>query len=519
MTLPVAILVAAAAGFVALSYEIVWFRVYGFLTGGAASSFAVVLGVYLLGIAFGSLGVRRWCDDRGVQGEDRRLLVPARLVLAASLLGWALIPAVAEAVRRINYVYTLPAVALVAGMLGAVLPLVAHFGVANDRRVGERVSWIYLANIAGSTAGTLLTGFVALDNWTLSQCALALAVAGLALAAALGALAGARTRQLALLPIAGLLVWATPPAFDQVYEKLMYKRTWRPELRFGHVIENRSGVVTTDAQGRVFGSGIYDGVFNTDLLDDVNLVVRAYAVAALRPRYDKVLVVGFASGSWTQILANMPGVGHVTAIDINPAYIDLVRSVPRVASVLQHPKVTLVLDDGRRWLRAHPEARFDLIVQNTTWHWRGHATGLLSADYIDQTRAHLNPGGIDLYNTTSNDTVLRTACLGFQHGFRIHNVFYGSDSPFAFDAARLSDALDQWRIDGKLPLDRTTDAGQRKWREIEAFLRAAQTSDNPALGENCREIRARLGPTPLLTDDNMLTEWYRPWWAQPVGGE
>ncbi|MBM4343455.1 MAG: methyltransferase domain-containing protein [Deltaproteobacteria bacterium] len=519
MSLPVALLVAAAAGFIALSYEIVWFRVYGFLTGGAASSFSVVLGVYLLGIAIGSLGVRRWCDDQGVRGDDRRLMVPALLVLAASLFGWALIPALAETVRRVNYVYTLPAVAGVAGLLGAVLPLVAHFGVPGDDRVGERVSWIYLANIAGSTVGTLLTGFVALDRWSLPTTAAVLALAGMALAAALAWWAGVRWRQLALLPVAGAMLWATPAAFDQVYEKLMYKRKWQPDLRFVHVLENRSGVVSTDAQGRVFGSGIYDGVFNTDLHDDINMVMRAYAVAALRPRYDNVLVVGFASGSWTQILANMPGVGHVTAIDINPAYFDLVRQVPKVASVLTNPKVTFVLDDARRWLRAHPEARFDLIVQNTTWHWRGHATGLLSADYHALTKAHLAPGGIDLFNTTSNDTVLRTGCQAFAHGFRIHNVLYGSEQPFEFDVARLSAALDKWYIDGKLPLDRSTDVGRGKWDTITATLRAAQTSDNLALGENCAEIRQRLGPTPLLTDDNMLTEWYRPWYAQPVGGE
>ena len=50
-SMSVAVLVSAAAGFVALSYEIVWYRVFSFYTWSAAATFGVLLGVYLLGIA------------------------------------------------------------------------------------------------------------------------------------------------------------------------------------------------------------------------------------------------------------------------------------------------------------------------------------------------------------------------------------------------------------------------------------------------------------------------------------
>jgi len=44
-----AIVLAAVSGFISLGYEIVWYRLYSFATGGPAQCFAYVLGAFLLG--------------------------------------------------------------------------------------------------------------------------------------------------------------------------------------------------------------------------------------------------------------------------------------------------------------------------------------------------------------------------------------------------------------------------------------------------------------------------------------
>ena len=46
-----ALALACLAGFVALSYEILWYRAYSFVSGGAAPAFALLLAMYLFGIA------------------------------------------------------------------------------------------------------------------------------------------------------------------------------------------------------------------------------------------------------------------------------------------------------------------------------------------------------------------------------------------------------------------------------------------------------------------------------------
>ena len=79
-----------------------------------------------------------------------------------------------------------------------------------------------------------------------------------------------------------------------------------------------------------------------------------------------------------------------------------------VASLLDNPKVEIVIDDGRRWLNRHPERKFDAIIQNTTWYYRPNVTNLLSREYLALVAAHLREGGVIMYNTTGSLRVQRT---------------------------------------------------------------------------------------------------------------
>ncbi len=56
--------VSAAIGLVALGYEMVWYRLYSFVSGRSAASFALLLGWYLAGLAYGSLAIRDLCRGR-----------------------------------------------------------------------------------------------------------------------------------------------------------------------------------------------------------------------------------------------------------------------------------------------------------------------------------------------------------------------------------------------------------------------------------------------------------------------
>jgi hypothetical protein len=134
-----------------------------------------------------------------------------------------------------------------------------------------------------------------------------------------------------------------------------------------HVIQNKHGIIHVlkppHGQGGdiTFGGNAYDGRINVDMGINSNELDRAYLMAVMHPGPRRALVVGLSSGAWTRVIEGMPGIESVKVIEINPGYLELIGRYPEVAPLLANPRVSIEIDDGRRWLRAHPEERFDLV--------------------------------------------------------------------------------------------------------------------------------------------------------------
>jgi spermidine synthase len=194
-------------------------------------------------------------------------------------------------------------------------------------------------------------------------------------------------------------------------------------------------------------------------------------------------------------------------VEINPGYLKLIPQYPMVRSFPQNPKVHLYIDDGRRWLLAHPEEKYDLVVANTTYHWRDHSSTLLSKEFLLLLRRHLNAGGIHYFNTTESDETIVTALSVFPYGMRIVNFLAVSDTPLSLDRDQWLQSLAAFRIDGIQSFKPETREGQVLLAAYAAF---ADTIHAPPrfLGlESDASLRARLGRQRIITDDNMGREW------------
>lgn len=502
MKLRMAMLLAALSGFVALSYEILWYRVIAFMTRSVASSFGLLLGAYLGGLALGSGLFARYCKDRTRAGEVRTLYALGGFVALANVVAALVVPVFGWSATFTDYRVGLAMVALGASLLGSVLPLVSHFGIEPDDVAGARLSYVYLANIVGSAAGSLLTGFVLMNLWPIATVAVFLAVAGFVVAASPLWVAGGRGRRVgvaALALLSLLALWAVPRGHDRLYERLLYKWEWAGQ-RFARVIENRSGVICVTDDGTVYGGGAYDGVVSTSIRRDKNGIVRAYAIGALHPRPRSVLMVGLSSGSWAQVVAHLPGVEELTVVEINPGYASLVAEHREVAGLLQNPKVHLYFDDGRRWLLKNPDRRFDFVVMNTTWHWRAHITNLLSVEYMRLVRARLSPGGVFYFNTTWSEDAMKTAATEFPHALRVNNFVAVSDAPFGFDRERWKSVLASLTIEGQPALDPNSSEDRRIRDDLAGW------SDL----ESRESLLLRTSGARVVTDDNMVVEWREP---------
>jgi spermidine synthase len=213
-------------------------------------------------------------------------------------------------------------------------------------------------------------------------------------------------------------------------------------------------------------------------------------------------MIGLASGSFAQVIANNPAVRSVTIVEINPGYFELIAQQDEIKSLLRNPKVRVIADDGRRWLTRHPDLRFDVIEGDTTFHFRANATNVLSREYLELVKRHLNPGGIYFYTTTMSRRVQRTGCMVFAHGARFVAHMVVSDTPIDWNYGRWRDVLTHYTIDGKAQFDPDSAADRA---QIDTLMRDYRR-DGPMI-EECPQLLAATADRVVITDDNMGTEW------------
>jgi len=512
-----ALFCAGFCGFIALSYEIVWYRLLAFASQDYAAIFASLLGTYLIGIALGSRFAEGYTERNS---SARATPVVALTLLASGVLSFLVAPVTAFLLKFLSPVRSdggwLPTFVFLvllchaAMLFGALFPLIAHCSVGS-KQAGQGVSRLYAANIAGSTLGVLLVGFVLMDKMSLYQITSILLAGSVLVVLAFSVVVVEPSKLRRVLLVAGCIaslavVPVVRPVFSTVYDRFLFKQAF-PILYFQEIIENRSGTISITPDSMIFGGGVYDGYFNVDLLNDKNMIVRPFALSAFQATPSNVLMIGLGSGSWAQVIANNPAVNKLTVVEINRGYLDAIPNHPETASLLRNPKVTIIIDDGRRWLRRNPDAKFDTVIMNTSFHWRNHISNLLSTEFLQLVRPHLNAGGILFYNTTDSDDVIATAATTFPYILRIFNAVAVSDSPLKFDRARWKQVLLAYAIDGKRIVDRNNPEQMTKLDQIINVPNDVPPNRNSI--EEDAGIRARLQRRKnlIITDDNMGLEW------------
>ena len=497
ISFPVAMLLAAASGFLSLCYEIVWYRLYSFASEGTAQCFAFVLGAFLAGIAFGSLLGRRLCRHATVGSIGM-------LVLVSNLVGFSIIPTVAFLIRFIDYAWTLPLIAVAAGLLGATFPLMCHISVRPDSDAGEGLSYLYLSNIIGSAAGSWLVGFVLMDYLSLRSISLLLALLGVGVAMPL---LGFRQRIAGAL-LGVVLVLSASPLFEPVYDELQSKSNYgKPDRKIIDLVETRSGVISVDQAHEIYGGGVYDGMLSTDLTKN-EILERAFAVSLFHPNPKDVLMIGLSGGAWSQVIGNHPQVENVTIIEINSGYLDLMTRYADVAPQLKNPKLQIIIDDGRRWMFRNKTRKFDFIVMDTIYHHRAHATNLLSTEMMDLSRELLKPGGVLYFNSTYAEEPQKTGAMKFPYAYRFGPMMAVSDSPILLDKARWKNVLLNYKLEGKPALNLTEPEAVKRLSDILGYVDSLPGDPvNYERMETRELLLKRTGKLNIVTDDNMATEW------------
>ncbi|HKH20894.1 MAG TPA: fused MFS/spermidine synthase, partial [Gammaproteobacteria bacterium] len=142
----IALGVSALTGYIALSYEVLWFRAFLVATN-RAPAFALILATYLTGVAIGSYGAREYCASRPT--NQQLMFILSLVILLSSAIGFLVLPLAAKLAAGGMGFFVATILALVViqtSVAGAVLPLICHSLIPPGPSTGIWVSSVYAAN-------------------------------------------------------------------------------------------------------------------------------------------------------------------------------------------------------------------------------------------------------------------------------------------------------------------------------------------------------------------------------------
>jgi predicted membrane-bound spermidine synthase len=477
------LLIYTLSGFVALSLEIVWFRLLGTMLKSTAFTFGTLLTVFLAGLGGGALaGTRLVGRSRRPARTFLRLqaAVPiyagAFLLLLVSLLDVPTLPtlrahlgsnepvdvgaALAELhdaltgggrlPRNFLGLYVLLPVAMIGPptvLMGMSFPYLQRATQIELAVLGRRVGALQLANIVGSMGGAMLTGWVAL-TWLGTAMTLKLLVAsGAVFLWLLGSMAGdpgrARGRRLALAAMAGICLLL--PGTSRLWATL---HGTTPDRVI--VAEDGSGLSVLKAQRAEFRgpTGVFVNGLSQSWIPFGGIHTELGALPLmLHPSPRDVAVIGLGSGDTVFSLAGRSEVRTVTCIEIIAGQLDTLRRLlelrtyPALRALLEDPRFTFVAGDGRAYL-ARTARRFDIIEADALRPTSAYSGNLYSVEYFARLGDRLNPGGLAV-SWAPTPRVAATFFQAFPYALQAGPILVGSRDPIDFDRDRIAALLER----------------------------------------------------------------------------
>lgn len=174
------------SGFAALVYQTAWTRQFAIVFGTSELAIATVLAAYMGGLALGAVLAEKFLPrvtrpvftyaviEIGIAASALfvvpALLWAANVVLQSWFGGQDAPPDSDHAATTLFYlVSAFVALAIPTTLMGATLPLLARYAVAEETQIGRRIGTLYAMNTAGAVAGALTTAFALLPEFGLSR--------------------------------------------------------------------------------------------------------------------------------------------------------------------------------------------------------------------------------------------------------------------------------------------------------------------------------------------------------------
>ena len=235
------------------------------------------------------------------------------------------------------------------------------------------------------------------------------------------------------------------PGKGQFYTRL-YETGMRQEAVISESGDSVLALTYVPGSNRQEGLFWIGGEVNSFFPPESTYENRALACAgASEPK--RVLVIGFGGGYTTLFFKATPSVDEIVVVellgDIKPFLNENLKSA-RVT--LADPRVTYIVDDGRRYLNASPDERFDLIaIDPLREHFAGH-NNLYSEEALQLYLDHLNPGGVLCAWMKEDRIVPHTMARVFPYtDLYLNELMIGSNAPLSYNPAYMDSIASDYR--------------------------------------------------------------------------
>jgi spermidine synthase len=499
----------AWSGFAAISLELIWFRILELMVKSVSITFAILLGIYLGGLAFGTFVGAKW---KGTQAQLKTRFWWSQMgiyvyTIASLLLLWYSLQHVTflEPLRayleRYEPTWSFQSRLLIYGILPTFLLLIPTFlmGLSfslsqlilqdSTDEVGRRVGFLQFSNIVGSTLGAWWVAFIGFEAFGTVNTLKILMILGVIYLLLLFKMLA---KKVSLTEVLACVVIFILPFFLPVNESF-----WRilnglkKEASF-FFDEDATGLSVIKAypnngrlEGWVFANGIGQSLLPFEA--DPAHVALGLLPTLLHPNPQHIAVIGLGSGgtllgvssrSETQqidcfeLMANQ---GKVLTQYAKVAHLDL---VPRL---LTNPILNLTWRDGRYALHTQ-QKKYDIIEADALRPLSAYAGNLYSKEYFELLKSKLKEGGYAVsWHATERTRSTMLSVFPYVYGNEL--VLIGSEKPIEIDEKTIELRARQTKGNpffSKTPLD-PVQIFKSHFQTFKTFQRAANSDVNTDL--------------------------------------
>ena len=519
----------AFAGGTAIGYEVLWSQLVAPFTSTRGAAFAVVLAVYLFGLAAGSALWSRFADRVTDRWSAFGLLVSGAGLLAmltyATLGAW--LPEGQDVLGRwatrvsgshalgmygrflfAAVVIVLPTTLLLGAAFPAAVRLSAH-ALQAGRSIGRVTAW----NLAGAICGTLVVGFVLVPALGLARTLFLLAI----LAATVGVVATLasprRSRATAAAAVSLLAVGIVAASLlprDTLGRLLADARGGRLDF-YAEGIGGTVAVLEQSTPAGPFRRLYVSGVSNSgDSLASLRYMrLQALLPLLIHPGEPRAaMVIALGTGITCGALLADPGLSRRTCVELLPEVVEATSRFAGNYGVSGDPRVEIRIADGRHELLRREET-WDLITLEPPPPSAAGVVNLYSREFYELAKRRLSSGGmvaqwwpLPTQNLEDSRSLVRSFLDAFPYvslwTTEVHEMLLvGSMQPLRLDVGHIAQRFERTGV---------AEALSEVGVESAAAALATWVTDRAGLA-------AFVGSAPPVTDDRPRIEvapWLRP---------